>query len=112
MMTIPPGLLGPHPKYAVVPVLLVFGLLGWVAANNPAPSAAASVADSVAVMAMKPIEGRDEAPAAPEVPAASDSPAASDADRARMIRTAAGLPVEVLYGVPSAATMHLWSPRR
>jgi hypothetical protein len=104
MMTTPPGLPGPHPKYAVVPVLLVFGLLGWVAANNPAPSAAA--ADVVAVVAMKPIEGRDE------VPAASDSPAAPDADRARVIRTAAGLPVELLYGVPSPATMHAWSPRR
>jgi len=109
-MTIPPGLLGPHPKYAVVPMLLAFGLLGWIAANNPAPSAAAaSAADAVAVMAMKPIEGRDEAPAASASPDASVAP---DADRAGMIRTAAGLPVEVLYGVPSAATMHLWSPRR
>ena len=99
-MTTPPGLPGPHPKYAVVPALLVLGLLGWVAANNPAPSA---VAASVAVVAMKPIEGRDE------VPAASDSPAA---DQARVIRTTAGLPVDLLYGVPSAAAMDLWSPRR
>jgi hypothetical protein len=99
MMTISPGLLGPHPKYAVVPVLLVLGLLGWVAANNPAPPAAPE-ADAVAVVAMKPIEGGDEAPAAP------------GADRARVIRTTAGLPVEVLYGMPSAATMDLWSPRR
>lgn len=96
MATIPAGSLGPHPKYAVLPVLLVLALLGWVAANNPAPVASP---DAVTVVAMRPVDGGAEAPAA----AASQTPSPI---------TAAGLPIEVLYGVPSAATMDLWAPRR
>ena len=70
---------GPHPKYAVLPVLLVLGVVGWVAAKNPGPIAAPT-AQKVTVM--KPIAG-------------------AQADTQE-------LPTEVLYGVPTERTLHLW----
>ena len=73
------GIWGPHPKYAVLPVLLVLGVVSWVAAKNPGPIAAATAQK---VTAMKPIEG---------------SPAATQE-----------LPMEVVYGVPTERTLHLW----
>jgi hypothetical protein len=36
------GIWSPHPKYAVLPVLLVMGVVGWVAAKNPTTSPIAS----------------------------------------------------------------------
>jgi hypothetical protein len=75
----PAGIWGPHPKYAVLPLVLVLGVVGWVAAENPGPIAAAT---AQRVTAMKPIGG---------------SPAAAQ-----------DLPTEVLYGVPTERTLHLW----
>ena len=99
MATFPTGFFGPHPKYAVVPVLLTLGMLGWIAANNPAPVASA---DALTVVAMKPVEGAGDA-----APAASPTPVSP----APVTLGSAEIPVEVLYGVPSARTMHLWSPQ-
>jgi len=71
---------GPHPKYAVLPVLLVVGVVGWVAAKNPGPIAALTAKK---VTAMKPVEGT----------------------QASMQE----LPIQVVYGVPTEQTLHLWS---
>jgi hypothetical protein len=70
---------GPHPKHAILPMLLVLGVVGWVAYKNPGPIQA-STAQQVTVM--KPIEG-----------------AATGAQ---------GMPIEALYGVPTERTVHLW----
>jgi hypothetical protein len=70
---------GPHPKYAILPLVLVLGVVGWVAAKNPGPIAAPTAQK---VTAMKPTEG---------------SPAVNQE-----------LPTEVLYGVPTERTLHLW----
>ena len=72
---------GPHPKYAILPVLFVLGVVGWLAYKQPEP-AESSLATTVT--AMKPVEGTALAP------------------------VSATLPVEVLYGVPTMETMHLW----
>jgi hypothetical protein len=60
-------------------VFLVLGVVGWVAAKNPGPIAAPTAQK---VTAMKPIEG---------------SPVATQE-----------LPMEVVYGVPTERTLHLW----
>lgn len=73
---------GPHPKYAIGPVLAVLGIVGWLAYKNPQP---VEIPSAIAVTALKPVEGTASAPAS------------------------ATLPVEVLYGVPTARTMHLWT---
>lgn len=73
------GVWGPHPKYAVLPVLLVMGVVGWVAAKNPGPIA---VPTAQKVTAMKPVEGTQA--------------------------ITQELPTEVLYGVPTERTLHLW----
>ena len=73
------GIWGPPPKYAVLPVLLVLGVVGWVAAKNPGPIAAATAQK---VTAMKPVEG-------------------AQAETQE-------LPTEVLYGVPTERTLPLW----
>jgi hypothetical protein len=73
------GIWGPHPKYAVLPVILVLGVVGWVAAKNPGPIAAATAEK---VTAMKPIEGEHAG--------------------------TQELPMEVVYGVPTERTLHLW----
>jgi hypothetical protein len=75
------SVLGPHPKYAIVPVLAVLAVVGWVAAKNPGP---VEVPAGTWVTAMKPVEGSDTAPPSPE------------------------LPIEVRYGVPTEKTLHLW----
>lgn len=72
---------GPHPKYAVVPVLAVIAVVGWVAANNPG---SIEVPTGTPVVVMKPVEGTDLAP------------------------PSADMPIEVRYGVPSERTLHLW----
>lgn len=72
---------GPHPKYAILPVMLVLGVIGWVAAKNPGPIERPATQK---VTAMKPIEGAEAA--------------------------AQPLPIEVRYGVPTERTLHLWSP--
>ena len=70
---------GPHPKHAILPVLLVLGVVGWVAYKNPGPIQA-STAQQVTVM--KPIEGT--------------------------VMGAQEMPIEALYGVPTERTVHLW----
>jgi len=71
---------GPHPKYAILPVILVLGVIGWLATENPGPIERPA---AQTVMAMKPIEGTEAA--------------------------AQPLPIEVRYGVPTERTLHLWS---
>ena len=73
------GIWGSHPKYAFLPVLLVLGVGGWVAAKN---AGAIAVSTAQKVTAMKPIEG----------------------GRAGTQE----LPTKVLYGVPTERTLHLW----
>lgn len=75
------GFWGPHPAYALLPVLAIIGVSGWVwfANRGPLPDAA-----RVAVTAMKPLGG-----------AAADP---------------AEMPIEVRYGVPTERTLHLWAP--
>lgn len=76
---------GPHPKYAVVPVLAVLAVVAWVAANNPGPI---DMPTGTPVTVMKPVEGADLAP----------PPGA--------------MPIEVRYGVPTERTLHLWTGSR
>jgi hypothetical protein len=70
---------GPHPKYAVLPVLLVVGVVGWVAYTNPGP---VEVSAAQKVTVMKPVEG--------------------------MVPGIQEVPIEAVYGVPTERTMHLW----
>lgn len=70
---------GPHPKHALLPLLLVLGVVGWVAYKNPG-SLQSSTATKVT--AMKPVEGGETA--------------------------VNELPIEVRYGVPTEQTLHLW----
>ena len=87
MMMFPPGFFGPHPKYAVLPVCILLALVGWgISRSNAGPNA-------TTVVAMKPVAG-DEQPA----------PA--------LVLATSGLPIEVIYGVPSGRTRHLWEPTK
>ena len=70
---------GPHPKHALLPLVLVLGVVGWVAYKNPEPVQSST---ATKVTAMKPVEGGEVA--------------------------AKGLPIEVRYGVPTGQTVHLW----
>jgi hypothetical protein len=70
---------GPHPKYAILPVILVLGVIGWLAAENPGPIERPAAQP---VTAMKPIVGTEAA--------------------------AQPMPIEVRYGVPTERTLHLW----
>ena len=72
---------GPHPKYAILPALCVLGVVGWLAYRYPEPIDSPR---ATAVTTMKPVEGTASAP------------------------VSATLPMEVLYGVPTVETMHLW----
>jgi hypothetical protein len=79
MVGFPNKFWGPHPKHAILPVLLVVGVVGWVSAQNPGPMEAVKAQK---VIAMKPIEGA--------LPAVQE------------------MPTEILYGVPTERTVHLW----
>lgn len=70
---------GPHPKHAILPLLLVLGAVGWVAYKN---FESVQSFTATKVTAMKPVEGAE---------AAVDE-----------------LPIEVRYGVPTERTLHLW----
>lgn len=72
---------GPSPMYAVVPVILAVGLAASVWAANGEPLPSPS---GVAVTVLKPVHG---------AVAAVDT-----------------LPIDVVYGVPSERTIHLWRP--
>lgn len=72
---------GPRPVYAVVPVIAAVGVAAWVWAANAGPLPSPS---AVAVTALKPVNGEAAA--------------------------ATTLPIEVVYGVPSERTIHLWRP--
>jgi hypothetical protein len=88
MPQFPPGFFGPHPKYAVLPVCILLGVIGW-AVSSPA----GGQSQGQTVVALKPVEGEEQAGPAP-------------------LLGAGGLPIEVIYGVPSGRTLHLWEPRR
>ena len=70
---------GPHPKHALLPLLLVLGVVGWVAYKNPEPLQSST---ATKVTAMKPVEGGEA--------------------------VVNELPIEVRYGVPTEQTLHLW----
>lgn len=85
MTMFPRGFFGPHPKYAVLPACILLALVGWgISRSSAGPNART-------VVAMKPVAG-DEQPV-PAPPLATS-----------------GLPIEVIYGVPSGRTQHLWEP--
>lgn len=88
MTMFPPGFFGPHPKHAVLPVCILLGLVGWGVSRSTGGEPAGQT-----VVAMKPVAG-DEQP----VPA--------------LPLSASGLPIEVIYGVPSGRTRHLWEPTK
>jgi hypothetical protein len=92
MARLTPAFFGPHPRHAVVPVLLVLVLLGWIAAHDPA---AEGSGDANAVVATTPSTGGDDAPGGQTPPSAAGT---------------TDVPVEALYGVPSSRIMHLWRP--
>lgn len=72
---------GLRPAYAVAPAIAAFGIAAWVWSASRDSQPAPS---AVAVTALKPVDG-ELAPTAP-------------------------LPIEVVYGVPSERTLHLWAP--
>lgn len=72
---------GPQPRYAIGPLLLVFGILSWVGYENPRPMESPA---ATTMTVMKPVEGTAIAPPAGD------------------------LPMEILYGVPTSDTKHLW----
>jgi len=74
-------LVGPHLKYAMVPLAAVLGLMAGIATTLQTP---AETCPANQVVAMKPIEGSDA-----------------------QVGFAA-TPIEVLYGVPTERTIHLW----
>lgn len=88
MPMFPHGFFGPHPKHAMLPVCILLGLIGWGVSRSAGVQPAGQT-----VVAMKPVEGEEQ-------PAAMLPLAAS------------GLPIEVIYGVPSGRTRHLWEPAK
>jgi len=49
MVGFPGTFWGPHPIHAILPVLLVLGVVGWVVAQNPWPIEAAEAQKVIAV---------------------------------------------------------------
>ena len=87
MSQYPVGFWGPRPRWAIIPLAVLGGVLGWVAVRQ-----SAEVDEPVAVTALKPVPG----------------------DGISSGAGAEGLPIEVRYGVPSPPTARLWlepSPR-
>lgn len=74
---------GPRPVYAMLPFCAAFAAGGWAWSQHPADPLASP---PVAVTAMKPVDG------------------ASPTERR--------LPAEIVYGVPTEGTLHLWLARR
>lgn len=75
---------GPRPAYAVAPAIAACGIAAWVwSTSRDSQRDSQPTPSAVAITAMKPVDG-DVAPAAP-------------------------LPIEVVYGVPSERTLHLWT---
>jgi hypothetical protein len=72
---------GPHPLFAILPVVAMLGCSGWIWLANRGPLPAPS---EVAIVALKPVTGLSAEPAE--------------------------LPIEVRYGVPTERTLHLWAP--
>lgn len=89
MARLPSSFWGPPPQWALIPLVAVGAVLGALAFRLPEEGDG-----PVAVTAMKPLE-----PAAYERAVGSGLPA--DA-------VAAGMPIEVRYGVPSPRTAGLW----
>jgi hypothetical protein len=73
---------GPRPLLAFAPVLAAFGFAGWIWFADRGPLAP----PPVTITALKPVAGSAD------------------------VSTA--LPIEVLYGIPTAGTLHLWQPGR
>jgi hypothetical protein len=72
-------------KHAITPVVGVLCFLAGLATTMIEPTPTLAVDE---VVVMKPIEGSDGAPVFPK------------------------MPIELLYGVPSERTEHLWSPHK
>ncbi len=81
---------GPPPQWALIPLVAVGVVLGALASRLPEEGNR-----PVAVTALKPLEPEADARAV-----GSESPVAE---------AAAGMPIEVRYGVPSPRTAGLWS---
>lgn len=79
-----PNVWGPHPKHAILPAVMVLGIIGWIASANRQPIDSPT---ATRVTALKPVE---------------NGPPAIDH---------AAIPIEARYGVPSDRTMHLWTGR-
>ena len=84
---------GPPPQWALIPLVAVGLVLAAVAFRQPKEGDG-----PVAVTALKPLEPEADARAQ-----GSGSPAGE---------VAAGMPIEVRYGVPSPRTARLWSEPR
>ncbi len=76
------GTWGPHPGYALLPALAILGACGWLLSRNQEPIAPSGTA----VTAMKPVEGS--------------------------VAALGEMPIEVRYGVPTAATAYLWKAKQ
>ncbi len=93
MSPLPSGFWGPPPQWALIPLVAVGMVLGALAFRQPEDGDG-----PVAVTALKPIE-----PEADDRVGGGGSPAAAGA---------AGMPIEVRYGVPSPRTARLWAEPR
>lgn len=90
------GFLGPQPRWAILPLVAVGAILGWVAARQTADGDGPQP-----VTALKPI------------PVDVEETAAREEHDARGVAVAGpAMPIEVRYGVPSPRTARLWSEPR
>jgi len=78
----PSGHFGPRPRYALLPLAGVAAVCGTLLSRSPAPA----VAGPTSVTAFK--------------PAADGTVSGGDLGD--------GMPIEVVYGVPTARWLHLW----
>ena len=90
MARLPSSFWGPPPQWALIPLVAVGVVLGAVAFRHPKDGDG-----PVAVTALKPLETE-----ADDRGVGGGSPAAEGA---------AGMPIEVRYGVPSPRTARLWA---
>ena len=93
MARLPSSFWGPPPQWALIPLVAVGVVLGALAFRLPEEGDG-----PVAVTALKPLE-----PSVDDRAVGSGLPAAEGA---------AGMPIEVRYGVPSPRTARLWSEPR
>jgi hypothetical protein len=82
------GIWGPHPTYAILPLLAVGCVLGWVALGEARAA-----------------EGLRKATATRPV---ADGSAARGSSENALSTDPESLPIEVRYGVPASRTLHVW----